>query len=728
MEENDIDIDNDIYDNDIYNDNDSNSNDDFIYSYLISQIKDKFVPNKEPIKKLYDIFENQELLNLLNLDQIMIYMVDHEEKGVLDYLINKIYMNPKFVDNSFFYLYHFISMLTYKKNKSSIKKYIMDIALIYIKYRLRIFLFLNYFPKNIKEIENIKFEIKDILDSYHDINDSILILNQKSKKDFFIENHFKQRNKMNEVDYFYKCIDFFENIKKLCLLLYKYPLNIEDNKKKMTRNTALRKFITLINEEIDFIRGEEYKKMKNEKLLNNKLKEKSFQFIKSKYNKGYLLPFNNNRTNSDENSLIIVNILPEYSTVLNSREKVSIKLACECIEYSETETETFFELYDNNNFFNKYDNKKEDKKIDNKSADDNLNNIINKELSFYNPGTIKLFDKWKNLEKSIILSNEEMHKKDENKTIDKMMKETNHVEFDDFVVLDFDIDQINPFGEPKEKTFEKIYKTSSFKKFRTYRVKCFIAKVNENLLQEMFVLQIIKKFEEIFKKNNIFVKSYEYIITSESSGLIEYLNNTNSIDGILKKIPKEWDLNKFYRTYFKGNELKRAQMSFAESLAGFCLLSYYLDIKDRHNGNILIDNKGHIMHINFDFLLGTSPKNLGFERAQFKLVKSYIDILDGLEGNMFKYFKMQMVKGLIESKKYFEIIRYYIKIMSHFNLPCLEGQNVDEVIKGLHKKFLFEYSKEQIEKYVDEMIYNNYENFWTKKYDQFQYWTNGILY
>ena len=101
-----------------------------------------------------------------------------------------------------------------------------------------------------------------------------------------------------------------------------------------------------------------------------------------------------------------------------------------------------------------------------------------------------------------------MHKKDENKTIDKMMKETNHVEFDDFVVLDFDIDQINPFGEPKEKTFEKIYKTSSFKKFRTYRVKCFIAKVNENLLQEMFVLQIIKKFEEIFKKNNIFVNYY----------------------------------------------------------------------------------------------------------------------------------------------------------------------------------------------------------------------------
>ena len=184
----------------------------------------------------------------------------------------------------------------------------------------------------------------------------------------------------------------------------------------------------------------------------------------------------------------------------------------------------------------------------------------------------------------------------------------------------------------------------------------------------MFALQLIKKFEEIFKKVDIFVKPYEVIITSETSGLIEFLNNTNSIDGILKNIPSEWDLNKFYRNFFKGEAFKRAQIAFADSLAGFCLLSYYLDIKDRHNGNIMIDNKGHILHIDFGFLLGTSPKNLGFERAQFKLVKSYVDILDGLDGNMFKYFKSQMVRGIIEAKKYYEIIQTIIKVMSHSNI------------------------------------------------------------
>jgi len=91
-------------------------------------------------------------------------------------------------------------------------------------------------------------------------------------------------------------------------------------------------------------------------------------------------------------------------------------------------------------------------------------------------------------------------------------------------------------------------------------VKCFIAKANDNMIQEMFALQLIKKFGEIFGKVDIFVKSYEVIITSEDSGLIEFLNNSSSIDGILKNIPKGWDLNKFFRYYFKGDKFKKAEL------------------------------------------------------------------------------------------------------------------------------------------------------------------------
>jgi phosphatidylinositol 4-kinase len=89
-------------------------------------------------------------------------------------------------------------------------------------------------------------------------------------------------------------------------------------------------------------------------------------------------------------------------------------------------------------------------------------------------------------------------------------------------------------------------------------------------------------------------------------------------------------LYEIYKHVFsKEEEFKVAQTNFIESLAAYSIISYILQIKDRHNGNILIDAKGHVVHIDFGFLLGISPGGINFESAPFKLTSEYIELMGG---------------------------------------------------------------------------------------------------
>lgn len=133
-------------------------------------------------------------------------------------------------------------------------------------------------------------------------------------------------------------------------------------------------------------------------------------------------------------------------------------------------------------------------------------------------------------------------------------------------------------------------------------------------------MQLISQIYQIFKlkKLPLWLKTYEILATGPNCGLIECINDAMSLDEIHKKAEGITLLDYFVVKHGKGQvkskRFKRAQKNFCNSLAGYSLVQYVLQVKDRHNGNIMIDSEGHIVHIDYGFFLSNAPgKGLKFE-------------------------------------------------------------------------------------------------------------------
>lgn len=263
----------------------------------------------------------------------------------------------------------------------------------------------------------------------------------------------------------------------------------------------------------------------------------------------------------------------------------------------------------------------------------------------------------------------------------------------------------------------------------TYEVwQSAIFKVGDDCRQDVLALQMIAAFRGIFNSVGLDVYVYPYRVTATAPGcgVIDVLPNSISRD-MLGREAVNGLYDYFVSKYGAENSIRfqEARSNFVKSMAAYSVISYLLQFKDRHNGNIMVDDAGHILHIDFGFCFDIAPGGVRFERAPFKLTGEMVAVMGGSTASQsYRWFEELCVKAFLVSRQHTEKLCHIVVLMLGSGLPCFKP----ETIAHLRERFVLEKSDREAAGFMRDLIRKSYGSYSTKKYDQFQLLTNGIPY
>ncbi|KAI8347951.1 hypothetical protein B0O80DRAFT_391114 [Mortierella sp. GBAus27b] len=265
---------------------------------------------------------------------------------------------------------------------------------------------------------------------------------------------------------------------------------------------------------------------------------------------------------------------------------------------------------------------------------------------------------------------------------------------------------------------------------KTYDVwQSAIFKVGDDCRQDVLAIQLIAVFKNIFTSVglDLYLFPYRIVATAPGCGMIDVIPNSISRDMLGRE--KVNNLQDYFVTKYGGVdsiEYQKARNNFIQSVASYSVVSYLLQFKDRHNGNIMIDDEGHVVHIDFGFILDISPGgNINFESSPFKLTSEMIQIMgSSVEDQGYRWFCELCVKAFLASRPYAEQIMQLVALMLESGLPCFRG----ETIKRMRSRFQLDRSERSAAEFLLERVDESYLNKRTVLYDSFQKATNGIPY
>ncbi|KAF6002176.1 Phosphatidylinositol 4-kinase beta [Cyanidiococcus yangmingshanensis] len=287
------------------------------------------------------------------------------------------------------------------------------------------------------------------------------------------------------------------------------------------------------------------------------------------------------------------------------------------------------------------------------------------------------------------------------------------------------------YGEMWEWKEARVRVSSPFGHLPTWRLASFIVKAGDDLRQEQLAVQLIDQMLRIFEEESLplWLRPFTIVCIGNNAGLVETIPDAVSVHSLKKRTPNFISLREYFERAYGApgtSAFTKAVRNFTESMAGYSLATYLFQVRDRHNGNIMLAASGHVIHIDFGFMLGNSPGSIRFEAAPFKLSPEYLEVMGDIHSKAFHYFRELFVSGFLACRKHYEKLMTLIEIMLEgTRLPCMAGGMA--VVDGLRQRLMLSLPERECIRAVLDLIDESIDNWRTRQYDRFQFYSNGIL-
>lgn len=228
-------------------------------------------------------------------------------------------------------------------------------------------------------------------------------------------------------------------------------------------------------------------------------------------------------------------------------------------------------------------------------------------------------------------------------------------------------------------------------------------------------LVVISKFILQHTIQNIELTPYNVFPISKTYGWIEMLEDVETFFDIQQ--------NSTIQNYILQHNLdvsiQHIRKIFLQSCGSNALLTYMLGIGDRNLHNLLLKQNGHIINIDFSYILGDDPK---FNTTEMSISKGMVDMLGGKNSEGFVSLQQFCSDGFkairLHSSFWFIILMY----MANSKPSMLPYTNAKEYICTFHQeRLMHNYTDEECSIRIREIVEKSSSSSWTQMFSDYSH-------